>query len=146
MKRRPSKEMNKVFEDEFMDLQSALISLCLEVVEQKVNKIYAYCSNEKKSKMFNAFFEVNGEIKTLNQLGVPNKLAFQFLKLGTEDLEKVDAICIKYSMPIPTEMKLYYDVETGKYDAKYKYEEVCSAKTGKNAGEVFLEWVSEIKG
>ncbi len=138
--------MNKVFEDEFMDWQSALISLCMEVTEQKISKVYAYCSNEKKSKMFNAFFDVNGEIKTLNQLGVPNKLAFQFLKLGTEDLEKVDAICTKYNMPIPTEMKLYYDVTLGKYDAKYKYEEVCSAKTGKNAGEVFLEWVSEIKG
>lgn len=138
--------MGKVFEDEFMDLQSGLISLCLEVAEKKINKVYAYCSNEKKSKMFNAFFEVDGQIKTLNQLGVSNKLAFQFLKMGTEDLEKIDAICTKYDMPIPTEMKLYYDVELGKYDAKYKYEEVCSAKTGKSAGEVFSEWISEIRG
>ena len=66
--------------------------------------------------MFNAFFDVNGEVKTLYQLGVPNELAFQFLKLGTEDLEKVDAICIKHNMPIPTEMKLYYDIVSGKYD------------------------------
>ncbi len=138
--------MDKVFEDEFMDLQSALISLCLEVVGDKINKVYAYCSNEKKSKMFNAFFEVNGEIKTLNQLGVPNNLAFQFLRIGTNDLEKVDAICTKHNMPIPTEMKMYYDVESGKYDAKFKYEEVCSAKTGKSAGEVFSEWIAEIKG
>lgn len=58
--------MNKVFEDEFMDLQSALISLCIEVAGQKISKVYVYCSNEKKSKMFNAFFDVNGEIKTLN--------------------------------------------------------------------------------
>ena len=138
--------MNKVFEDEFMDLQSALISLCMEVTEQKISKIYVYCSNEKKSKMFNAFFDVNGEIKTLNQLGVPNNLAFQFLKLGTEDLEKLDGICKKYNMQIPTEMKLYYDVSSGKYTAEYKYEEVCSSKTQKNSGEVFLEWLNEIKG
>lgn len=138
--------MNKVFEDEFMDLQSALISLCMEVTEQKINKIYVYCSNEKKSKMFNAFFDVNGEIKTLNQLGVPNNLAFQFLKLGTEDLGKLDGICKKYNMQIPTEMKLYYDVSSGKYTAEYKYEEVCSSKTQKNSGEVFLEWLNEIKG
>lgn len=58
----------------------------------------------------------------------------------------MDDICTKHNMPIPTEMKLYYDVESEKYDAKYKYEEVCSAKTGKNAGEVFAEWVLEIKG
>lgn len=31
--------MNKVFEDEFMDLQAGLILLCLEVTEKKVNKV-----------------------------------------------------------------------------------------------------------
>ena len=115
--------MNKTFEDEFMDLQSGLISLCMEVVEEKVSKVYAYCSNEKKSKMFNAFFDANGEIKTLEQLGVPDEPAFEFLRTGTEDL-----------------------VKSGKFDAEYKYEEICSAKTGKSAGEVFIEWVSEIRG
>ena len=139
--------MSKLFEDEFMDLQSGLISLCIEVVEQKkINKIYAYCSNEKYSKMFNAFFEVDGEIKTLDELGIPSGLTFQFLKTGTGDLTKLDTMCAKYNMPSPTEMKLYYDVETGKYDAKYKYEEVCSAKTGKSAGEVFSEWLAEMRG
>lgn len=49
-------------------------------------------------------------------------------------------------MPSPTEVKLYYDAETGKFDAKYKYEEVCSAKTGKSAGEVFFEWYTEMRG
>ena len=48
--------MSKVFEDEFMDFQSGLISLCLEVTGGKINKIYAYCSNEKKSKMKALYF------------------------------------------------------------------------------------------
>lgn len=39
----------------------------------------------RRSKMFNAFFCVNGEIKTLSQLRIPSELAFQFLKVGTED-------------------------------------------------------------
>lgn len=138
--------MGKKFEDDFMDLQSDLISLCLEVVEQEVDKIYAYCSIEKKSKMFNAFFEVNGKIKTLNQLELNKALMMQFLKLGTGDLEKIKSICISNNMPIPTEIKMYYDVKTGKYNAQYKYEEICSEKTGKSAGEVFLNWIKEIKG
>ena len=138
--------MSKVFEDEFMDVQAGLISLCLEVTERKVDKIYAYCCNEKKRKMFNAFFIVNGKVKELHELGVQDQLAFQFLKLGTKDLTKVDAICQEHNMPIPTEMKLYYDVTTGKFNADYKYEEVCSARTGKNPAEVFMEWIEEIKG
>lgn len=135
--------MGKNFEDDFMDLQSSLISLCLEVVGQKVDKVYVYCSIEKKSKMFNAFFVINNKIKMLNQLGINKTLIMQFLKLGTNDLEKVKSLCINYDMPIPTEMKMYYDAKTGKYDAQYKYEEICSEKTGKNAGEIFLNWVSE---
>ena len=138
--------MNTVFEDEFMDVQAGLISLCLEVTEEKVNKVYAYCCNEKKRKMFNAFFVINEEVKGLHELGIVNQLAFQFLKLGTKDLTKVDAICQKHNMPTPTEMKLCYDVTTGKFNADYKYEEVCSARTEKNPVDVFLEWIQEIKG
>lgn len=47
--------MSQVFEDEFMDLQTALISLCLEVTEEKVNKVYVYCSNEKRVKCLMLF-------------------------------------------------------------------------------------------
>lgn len=137
--------MSRVFEDEFMDLQTGLISLCLEVTQGKVDKVFAYGSNEKKSTMFNAFFEVNGEIKTLNMLGVSQELAFQFLGLGIEDLEKLNAIGAKYNRPIPTELKLYYDVRARKFKSEYKYEEVCSARTGKSAGEVFNEWLAEMR-
>lgn len=136
--------MSKIFEDEFMDLQSGLISLCLEVTKGKVDKVFAYGSNEKKSKSFNAFFEVNGEIRTLGKLGVPRELAFQFLKIGTDDVQKLDTIGEKYNRPVPTELKLYYDVLKKTFRAEYKYEEVCSARTGKCAGEVFDEWVAEM--
>lgn len=135
--------MKKAFEDEFMEFQTGLIKLCMEVTKLKVDKIYAYASNEKKSKMFNAFFEVNGEIKTLNLLDIPDDLAWDFLKTGTNDLEILDAICEKHSKPSPTELKLFYDIKTGKFDAQYKYKEVCSAKTGKAAGDVFEEWMEE---
>lgn len=137
--------MGKTFEDEFLDLQSELISLSLEVTEKKVDKVYAYTSIEKNSKMFNAFFEIGGEVKTLNQLGINSKLIMQFLKMGTEDLDKVKEVCNHHNMPVPTEIKMYYEASTGKYNAQYKYNEICSATTGISAGEVFLNWISEIK-
>ncbi len=95
--------------------------------------------------MFNAFFEVDGEVKTLNLLGIVRPVSTQFLRLGTQDLSKIEDVCTRYNMRVPTEMKLSYDVKSGKYDAKYKYDEVCSLKTNKAPGEVFLEWVAEIK-
>ena len=137
--------MNKVFEDEFMDVQASIISLCLELTGEKVDKVYAYCSNEKCCQMFNAFFVVNGEVKTTEQLEVPDDLAFQFMGFGLEDLGRLNAVCRKHNMPAPTELKLYYDVKSGKFNADYKYEEVCSEETEIDQEDVFMEWIEEIK-
>ncbi len=137
--------MNENFEDKFMDLQSGLISLCLEITNRKVDKIYAYASIEEKSAMFNAFFEVDGEVITINQLCIDKKTVMQFLKIGTNDLSAIKNLCEKHNMKVPTELKMYYDVKQGKYNADYQYTEVCSAKTGINAGEVFMNWMNEVK-
>lgn len=137
--------MKKVFEDEFMEVQSDLVALCLEVAERDVEKVFVYCSIEEKSRMFNAFFEVDGKIQTTNQMGLNSTLVMQFLKVGTSDLERIKNICTSYNMQIPTEIKLFYDAKTGKLNANYEYKEICSAKTGKSAGEVFLDWISEMK-
>lgn len=136
----------KLFEDEFMEVQSGLIALCIEVLEGKpVNKIYAYCSIEEHSLMFNAFFEQCGRLFTLNGMGISHDLAMQFLSTGTEDLEKIESLCRRYNRPVPREMKLIYETSTGKFNADYKYQEVCSAKTGKESGEVFKEWEEEVR-
>ena len=137
--------MENIFEEQFMALQSEFVSLCLDFAGQSVNKVYAYCSIEEKSKMFNAFFEVNGEIRTANQLGVGIGNVSQFLRTGTLDLRRFQELCESYHVPTPTEIKMYYDVPTGKYDATYKYDVVCSSQTGISAGEVFMNWLAEIK-
>ena len=137
--------MKDIFEDQFVDLQSEFISLCLDFAGQKVNKVYVYCSIEEKSKMFNAFFEIGGEIRTANQLGVSMSEVSQFLRTGTLDLRRFQELCESHHVSTPTEIKMCYDVSTGKYDADYKYDVVCSAKTGISAGEVFMNWLTEIK-
>lgn len=47
--------MNKVFEDDFLDIQSRIIALCVEFADNKADKVYAYGSIEEKSISFNAF-------------------------------------------------------------------------------------------
>ena len=69
----------------------------------------------------------------------------QFLKVGTEDIEKIKKLCNDYNMPIPSELKMYYNVNTGKYNVDYKYESICSTKTGISAGEIFMNWFMENK-
>lgn len=137
--------MCKKFEDEYMELQASLISLCLELINNKVDKVYAYASIEEESRAFNAFYMVQGEILTLNQLGVNGKICMKFLKLGTEDLNKIVELCKKNNQPVPTEFKMIYDVNSGNYDADYKYNEICSEKTGICSGDVFDSWLKEKK-
>jgi hypothetical protein len=138
--------MAKIFEDEFMDMQSNIVSLCLELLEgKKVEKIYAYGSIEGKSISFNAFCKINGDVKTLNQIGLNSDIVWQFLDLGIADLQEIKKVCNKYEQPIPNELKMIYNVSTGKYHANYKYEEVCSVKTGIASSEVFMDWIDEVK-
>lgn len=133
------------FEDAFMEEQSELIALCLEAVGNKADKVFAYASIEKKSQSFNAFFQIGNEIKTLNLMGIDEDIETEFLDLGTNDLDKIRHVCEKYNMPIPTEMKMTYDIRTGKYDADYRYDEICSVETGISSYTVFINWMNEVK-
>ena len=133
----------KVFEDEFMEVQSGLISLCLEFLgDNKVDEIFAYCSIEEKSYSFNAFFRKNGEITKKENIESNMRRIVQFLRTGTADLEKVKEVCIKHQMPIPTEIKMYYDTQTGKFNAGSKYTPVC---VNISAGEIFDQGFAEYK-
>lgn len=140
-----SNEENKVFEDEFMEVQSDLLALTLETTGKIVDKIFVYCSIEKKSLMFNTFVELNGKIMSLSNLEVERNKIWSLLKSGTNDLERIKEVCSKYDKPTPTEIKMVYDVKSGKLDAKYQYMEICSAKTNISSGEVFIGWMNEMK-
>lgn len=137
--------MSKIYEDEFMEVQSDIISLCLELVQNKADKVYAYCSIEEKSTSFNAFFEINGKIKTLNELDIDMGVVWEFMDLGISDLEKVREICKTYKQSIPTEIKMIYDISTGKYDADFQYDETSNANTGFDSSQIFMNWLNEIK-
>ena len=45
----------------------------------------------------------------------------------------------------PVSPCVIHDVTSRKFNADYKYEEVCSANTGKDSVDVFLEWIAEVK-
>ncbi len=133
--------MNKVFEDDFLDVQSRIIALCVEFADNKADKVYAYGSIEENSISFNAFFNIDGEIKTTNQIAADTDAIWDFLELGESNLEKLKQICAHHERPVPTELKMIYDCKSGTIDTKYKYESICSAKTGVDASEIFMKWL-----
>ena len=113
--------MDRVFEDEFMDAQSRIISLCVEFAGNRTDKVYAYGSIEESSISFNAFFKIDGQIKTTNNIAADPDAIWDFLDLGEADLEKIRQICIHYEKPVPTELRMIYDCKSGKIDTEYKH-------------------------
>jgi len=132
--------MKKDFDKEFMAIQKGIVSLCLEATNGEVDKVFAYASIEDKSRMFNVFFEKDGEILTLNKVVTYINMCIKLLTIGNDDLLKIKKLCEENETKTPTEIKMYYDVKTGKFDATYKYEEICSGKTGIGAEDVFMDW------
>ena len=80
--------MDREFEDEFMDAQSQIISLCVEFAGNRADKVYAYGSIEESSISFNAFFKIDGQIKTTNNIAADRTRYGIFWILGKRILRR----------------------------------------------------------
>ena len=54
--------MARVFEDAFADLQADMVSICLEYVEERADKVFVYCSSEMGMIYCNCFFQIRGDV------------------------------------------------------------------------------------
>lgn len=58
----------KVFEDYFTELQTDMIEICLEYVENKAEKIYVLCSCEQNVTSGSWFCKMNGQVVRKHKL------------------------------------------------------------------------------
>lgn len=150
--------MGKLFEDFFSELQADMVSICLEYASNKADTIYIYCSYEGRAIFGDFFYRINGQMfykhklndaisKGNNGFSYETSIARQnaTLKIIKEDLQKINELCQKFNRSMPTEMKLIYDVHTGKFNADYRYDWVYSNIPGKSADDVEKEWFDELK-
>lgn len=138
--------MEKIFEDEFMEIQTGMVSLCLEAlddIDKKVDKIYIYAYCDEHETFFNAFFKSDSKVLFFNDLGVSDDIINQVFDLGMDDTEKIEEICKKYNRKAPTQYKLIYDVNTKAFDSNYSYENLDDTELG--CAGVFEDWKKEIK-
>lgn len=139
--------MTKVFEDEFVEVQAGLISLCLEFAgraRKNVDWVYAYCYLEYGDTSFNAFYECDGELLRADQLGL-GMLTLDFLKIGMEDLQEIRKVCNNHDQPIPTEMRLVYSPKTNRFQADISYDVICPLYGDLECGELYDAWFEEEK-
>ncbi len=67
------------------------------------------------------------------------------LNILNEDIEKVSVLCKEHQREMPTEMKLIYDVKSGKFKAEYKYDFMYIHDDIKTSDDIYDEWFEEVK-
>jgi hypothetical protein len=153
-------EVGKVFEDYFSELQADMVSICLEYVFERANKIYIYCSHEEGLVSNDFFYNINGKIverhklndALVNEEGNAN---FSYdisvdrqkavVKIINENIKELIKLCRKYDREMPTEIKIVYDVQANKLAADYKYDLVHTNDPNKTASSIARIWFEQIK-
>lgn len=51
----------KEYEDKFSELQADMISICMEYVEDRADKVYVYASREEGVTLSDFFYLINGK-------------------------------------------------------------------------------------
>lgn len=146
----------KEFEDLFSELQADMISICMEYVEDRADKVYVYASCEGNIISSKFFYLINNQYVKSHQVNdaledgeerydASPQRGFMVLDILNEDIEKIEALCEEYKRDMPTEMKLIYDVKSGHFKAEYNYELVYTNDDSKTSNYIANEWYEEVK-
>jgi len=144
--------MSKVFEDYFSEIQADMVAICLEYVENVAETIYIYCSHEEGMISSDFFYRINNQLKERHKINECGTISYDVstdrqdmvLEILNDDIEKMINLCKEYDRPMPTEMKLVYEVKNNSLVADYQYELVYSLDDVKTADEISEEWFAEI--
>ncbi|KAF6586064.1 DUF600 domain-containing protein [Paenibacillus sp. EKM211P] len=151
--------MTKIFEDFFSELQADMVSICLEYVNDRADKIYIYCSYEEGMISSDFFYRINNKVverhKLNDALSSAEKDVFVYdvsverqrgvIKIINNDIEEIFHLCKKHGREMPTEMKIIYDVKLNKLTANYNYELVHTNHPVKTADDISMEWFEQIQ-
>ncbi|WP_144529140.1 immunity protein YezG family protein [Peribacillus simplex] len=146
----------KEFEDSFSELQADMISICMEYVEDRAEKVYVYASSEEGIISSSFFYLINNKYVKSHKLNdalengderydVSTERGFMVLDIINDNVEKIEELCKEYERDMPTELKLIYDTKSGKFQAEYGYDLVYTNDDIKTAHHIANEWFEEIK-
>lgn len=112
-----------VFEDEFMDKQSEIVSLFIDEINDDVSTLYLFFYNDECSFMMTSAYRVNGNVVGNLDAGVSDEKDDEIYNVICDEIfPELQAIHQKYNMPMPVEFKLIYNTVSGAFDAEYRYE------------------------
>ena len=145
--------MNRVFEDQLMDIQSDMISLSLEYVENKEETVYIYVVLEDGLVSFDVFYKIGGFISEKSdvneylseKINDSDDIQFSLLEYGIEDAEKIEVLFEENSKEVPTEIRLVFDVKNNSLKSNYRYDAMYEKNEDLSVSDVFEAWIQEEK-
>ena len=145
--------MNRVFEDQLMDIQSDMISLSLEYIENKAETVFIYVVLEDGLVSFDVFYKIGGFISEKSdvneylseKINDSDDIQFSLLEYGIEDAEKIEVLFKENSKEVPTEIRLVYDVKNNSLKSNYIYDAMYEKNEDLSVSDVFEAWIQEEK-
>ena len=142
-----------IFEDQLMEIQSDMISLSLEYVENKAEIVYIYVVLEDGLVSFDVFYKIGGfifEKSDVNEylsekINDSDDIQFSLLEYGIEDAEKIEVLFKENSKEVPTEIRLVYDVKNNSLKSNYIYDAMYEKNEDLSVSDVFEAWIQEEK-
>ena len=142
-----------IFEDQLMEIQSDMISLSLEYIENKAETVYIYVVLEDGLVSFDVFYKIGGFIseksdvnKYLSEkINDSDDIQFSLLEYGIEDAEKIEVLFEENSKEVPTEIRLVYDVKNNSLKSNYRYDAMYEKNEDLSVSDVFEAWIQEEK-
>ena len=139
--------MKEGFEKRFSELQTDMVSICMEYVEDKADKIFIYASYESKIMSCDFFYTISGRLYKKDALpkgyDVNVERQMSCLDILLDDMEEIVSVCSEYEADMPTEIKIIYDIKTNQLNASYQYDEIYS-ETDNSADDMVEIWYQEI--
>ncbi len=133
-----------IFEDEFMDKQSEIISLYNNEINDKVSCMYLFFFNDENQFMMASAYKVNDRIVGNLDAGVSDEKDDEIYDIiCSEIFPELAEIYEKHSKPMPVEFKLIYNTVTGSFDADYRYEN--DLEDDYNCGITAQNWFDSFK-
>ena len=142
-----------IFEDQLMEIQSDMISLSLEYVENKAEIVYIYVVLEDGLVSFDVFYKIGGFISEKSdvneylseKINDSDDIQFSLLEYGIEDAEKIEVLFKENSKEVPTEIRLVYDVKNNSLKSNYIYDAMYEKNEDLSVSDVFEAWIQEEK-
>lgn len=142
-----------IFEDQLMEIQSDMISLSLEYVENKAEIVYIYVVLEDGLVSFDVFYKIGGFISEKSdvneylseKINDSDDIQFSLLEYGIEDAEKIEGLFKENSKEVPTEIRLVYDVKNNSLKSNYIYDAMYEKNEDLSVSDVFEAWIQEEK-